>query len=228
MNKLKNVLWGIVLMVLGILIGGKSLGIIKANIFFDGWWTLFIIIPCFIGLLTKKEKTGDLIGLIIGIALLLASQDFIDFDMIWKLIIPIVFIIMGISLIFKSTLNGKAAQKIKEINAKNKEKGTYSAIFSGQEVKFDGEEFKGANLTAVFGGVECDLRNAIITSDQVINANAIFGGIDIFAPSDVKIKIVSTSVFGGTDDERKNTVETENAKTIYINATCVFGGIEIK
>ena len=86
MKKFGNVLWGIVLIVIGLIIGGNALGITNINIFFDGWWTLFIIIPCFIGLFKDNEKTGNLIGLLIGVALLLACQDILDFGLILSLI----------------------------------------------------------------------------------------------------------------------------------------------
>ena len=56
MKKFGNVLWGVVLIVIGLIIGGNALGIININIFFDGWWTLFIIIPCFIGLFKDNEN----------------------------------------------------------------------------------------------------------------------------------------------------------------------------
>ena len=67
MKKFGNILWGIVLIILGLIIGANALGIADINIFFDGWWTLFIIIPCFIGLFKEREKTGNIIGLFIGI-----------------------------------------------------------------------------------------------------------------------------------------------------------------
>ena len=75
-------------------------GIININMFFDGWWTLFIIVPTFIGLFKEKEKTGNLIGLIIGIALLLGCQKVLDFDIIWKLVLPVILVVVGISIIF--------------------------------------------------------------------------------------------------------------------------------
>ena len=84
MKSFGNVLWGIVLIVVGLIIGGNALGITNINIFFDGWWTLFIIVPTFIGLFRENEKTGNLIGLLIGIALLLGCQNILDFDLIWK------------------------------------------------------------------------------------------------------------------------------------------------
>ena len=100
MKNFGNVLWGIALIVLGLIIGGNALGITNINIFFDGWWTLFIISPCFIGLFKEREKTGNIIGLLIGVALLLCCLDILDFDLIWKLALPAILIIIGLSCIF--------------------------------------------------------------------------------------------------------------------------------
>ncbi len=90
------------------------------------------------------------------------------------------------------------------------------------------KNLNGADLTAVFGGVNCDLRKAIINQDQVINCSSIFGGIDILVPENVKVKVKSSSIFGGVSDHRKNRTESQDVKVIYINATCIFGGVEIK
>lgn len=227
MKKIGNILWGIVLIIIGIIIGGNALGITNIDIFFDGWWTLFIIIPCFIGLIKDNDKTGSIIGLIVGIALLLGCQNILDFDLVWKLAFPAILVILGVSIIFKDTIGGKINQEIKNLNEKINDENKYCATFAGQNVKFDEEEFTGADLTAVFGGVKCDLRRAIINSDVVINASSTFGGIEIFVPSDVKIKIKSVPIFGGVEN-KANTKVDENSHTIYINSTAVFGGVEIK
>ena len=227
MKKFGNVLWGIVLIGIGLIIGGNALGITNINIFFDGWWTMFIIIPCFIGLFKDNEKTGNLIGLLIGVALLLACQDILDFNLIWKLAFPAILVAVGISIIFKDVIGGKVNDEIKKLNEKRSGENSYCATFAGQDVNFDNQKFTGADLTAVFGGIECDLRNAIIDSDVVINASSTFGGIDIYVPSNVKIKIKSTPIFGGVSN-KANTKVDENSHTIYINSTTVFGGVEIK
>ena len=112
MNNMKNILWGVVLVLLGVLVGTNSLGITNIDIFFDGWWSLFIIIPCFIGLFKEREKTGSIIGLIIGIVLLLCCQDILNFDTIWKLALPTILIIIGISFIFKDVFNSKLNEDI--------------------------------------------------------------------------------------------------------------------
>ncbi len=227
MRKIGNVLWGIVLIVIGLIIGGNSLGITDIDIFFDGWWTLFIIIPCFIGLFKEREKTGNIIGLIIGVALLLSCQNLLNFELVWKLALPVILVVIGLSLVFKDVFNAKINEEIKKYNESKTKENEYCATFSGQNVDFNGTEFKGTDLTAVFGGVKCDLRKAIIVTDTVINASSIFGGIDIFVPDNVKIKIKSSSLFGGVS-EKKNHIENKEGHTIYVNATCLFGGVEIK
>ncbi len=225
MNKIGNLLWGLVFIIVGVIFGLNALNITNINIFFDGWWTLFIIVPCFIGLFKDEDKSGNLIGLIIGLCLLLGCVDIVEFTLIWKLMVPVILVMIGLSFIFKDILNSKIKKEIKKLN--KTEKKEYCSCFSGQTIDFNGEKFMGCSISAIFGGVKCDLKNAIIKDDVVINANSIFGGITIYVPEDVNIKISSTAVFGGVSDERKN--KTKDAKyTIYINATTMFGGIEIK
>ena len=203
-------------------------GITNINIFFDGWWTLFIIVPCFIGLFKEREKTGNIIGLAIGVILLLCCQDMIDFETVWKLLVPAILIIIGVSLIFKDAFGSKINEEIKKLNESKTKDGGYCATFSGQNIKFDGEKFNGTDLNAVFGGIKCDLRNAIIENDVVINTSSIFGGTEIYIPENVKVKVKSTSIFGGVDEKKQNKIENTDVHTIYINATCLFGGVEIK
>ena len=226
MNNIKNILWGIILVIIGVIIGLNTIGITDIDIFFDGWWTLVIIVPCFIGLFTNKDKTGNIIGLLVGVILLLGMQNIIDFNLIWKLLLPSIIVIIGLSLIFKNTFNSKINNEIKKLNNKNTKDNEYCATFSGQRIDFPNEEFKGATLNSVFGSITCDLRGAKIKEDVVINASSVFGGIDIIVPDDVNIKIKSNSIFGGVNNKKKN--NEDKKYTIYVNASCLFGGVDIK
>jgi predicted membrane protein len=226
MNNIKNILWGIILVIIGVIIGLNTIGITDIDIFFDGWWTLVIIVPCFIGLFTNKDKTGNIIGLLVGVILLLGMQNIIDFNLIWKLLLPSIIVIIGLSLIFKNTFNSKINNEIKKLNNKNTKNNEYCATFLGQRIDFPNEEFKGATLNSVFGSITCDLREAKIKEDVVINASSVFGGIDIIVPDDVNIKIKSNSIFGGVNNKKKN--NEDKKYTIYVNASCLFGGVDIK
>ena len=225
MIKISNILWGLVFIVVGVIFGLNALNITDINIFFDGWWTLFIIVPCFIGLFKDEDKSSNLIGLVIGICLLLGCINIIEFALIWKLMVPAILVMIGLSFIFKDTLNSKIKKEIKKLN--KTETKEYCSCFSGQTIDFNNEEFKGCTISAIFGGAKCDLKNAIIKNDVVINATSIFGGITIYVPEGVNVKISATSIFGGVSDERKNKTKN-NEYTIYINTTSMFGGIEIK
>ena len=46
-------------------------------------------------------------------------------------------------------------------------------------------------------------------------------------PENVKVKVKSSSIFGGVSNKQKFNEKAETY-TIYINATCLFGGVEIK
>ena len=162
MKKFGNVLWGIVLIVIGLIIGGNALGITNINIFFDGWWTLFIIIPSFMGILSDHDKTGGIIGLCIGVFLLLCCQDVLEFNMLWKLVFPAIIILIGVKMIFGGFFDRKSAEAMKKVQESNGQVRQGTAVFSGENLDFSGEEFHGAELNAVFGGVKCDLRNAVI------------------------------------------------------------------
>ncbi|MBQ9072049.1 MAG: hypothetical protein IJY25_02715 [Bacilli bacterium] len=225
MKKTRNVLWGLVFIVIGLVFGLNALDITHINIFFDGWWTLIIIIPCFIDLFKGEGKTGNIIGILVGVVLLLCSQGILDFSLVFKLILPVILVIIGISFIFKDTINKKVRDEMKKLNKKNEDE--YCATFGGQKLDFSNEEFKGCNINAIFGGIDCDLKDSIVNEDVIINVSAIFGGVDIIVPKDVKVKVTSTPVFGGVSNERKNPKD-DKIKTIYVNAICIFGGVEIK
>lgn len=227
-NKISNVLWGLFFIVIGVIIAGNAFNLWTFNIFFDGWWTLFIIVPSLISIFQNGFRTSSLIMLTIGILLLLSSQDILTFEEFGKLIVPVIFVFIGLNMIFKNFFHIGENSNSRSSNVKY-QGGTseYSAIFSGTREQIVGEKFLGTTLNAIFGGVELDLRNAIIDEDIVINATAIFGGIDIFVPSNVKVKVSNVPIFGGVDNKAPTFVDA-NAPTIFVNSTCMFGGIDIK
>lgn len=224
-DNLNRILWGIVLVLLGIIWGINALDIAQINIFFDGWWTLFIIVPCVIDLFDtgKDNKIGDLIGVVIGVILLLACRDVLSFDVVWKLVFPVIIVILGLSMIFGSAVKSKVRKKIEE-----KADGTLESItatFGEQNVNKSGESFSGANLDSVFGSIILDLTKAKLKEETVIKASAVFGGITIFVPNNCVVKVKSTPIFGGVTNRCKN---EDEKKIIYVDAFCMFGGIDIK
>jgi len=217
---------GFLLIFIGLILGLNAFGITNINLFFSGWWTLFIIIPSLVGLINDKEKTSSLIFLIIGVWLFLAERDLIEYELLIKLLLPVILISIGLLLVFKDVLsiNGK---EIKKINANNKESNNYIAVFGSQDLKFEDDKVENLDLKSLFGGIKLDLRDAKIEKDIVINTLSVFGGIDIYVPDDVKVKVSSTPFFGGVEVKRKKQ-SSKKEITIYLNSVCIFGGVDVK
>ncbi len=227
MKRAKAILWGIVLVLLGVALGINALDIFHLNIFFDGWWTLIIIIPCLIGLFTDKDKTGNLIGILIGAFLLLSAQKIISFDLVLKLLFPIIIVLIGCKLIFSSIKGGKSSKVMRDVVENGGTVHSVTATFSGENIIYHGEEFYSAELNAIFGRVTYDLRNAYIPKDCVIKASAVFGGVNILLPENVNVKTNTTSIFGKVSDKARAN-SRGNSVTVYVEGTCLFGGVDIK
>lgn len=225
MKNLSRVLWGIVLIFIGVIWGLNRTGVADINIFFDGWWTLFIIVPSAISFFEKgNNKISSLIFLIIGVLLLLAAQGLFEFEILWEILLPAIVVLIGLSLIFGNKVDFNVKEKTKCLDSKDTE--NIFAAFGEQDVNKAGENFEKANLNAIFGAVKLDLREAKLEKETVIGAWAIFGGIEILVPKDCIVKVKGTPIFGGISNERKNNEDAK--KTIYIEGYAVFGGIEIK
>lgn len=229
MKDLSRILWGIVLVLLGIIWGLNATGVTNIDIFFDGWWTLFIIVPSAISLVNPKNngKVSSVICLVIGIFLLLGSLDVFDFDILWEILLPVIVVIIGLFLIFGNKAKTTFKEKIDNTDFSNVE--VITATFGEQNINKAGEKFEKANLDAVFGSIKLDLRDADLKNETFIKASAIFAGITILVPKDIEVKIKSTPIFGGVTNECLDEKTNKNAKkTIYVDGFALFGGIEIK
>lgn len=224
MRDIKKIVIGAVILAAGVLFALNALNVTDIDIFFPGWWTLFIIIPSGIGLITDKDKTGSAIGLAVGVVLLLWQLDVVNLSLVWELIVVAILVAVGIKLIVGGTKKSNSNDGVSVNISVDAPSGC--AIFGGKEMNFDGQVFEGTELTAVFGGVDCDLSGAIIKKDCKIKATAIFGGVDIILPKGVNVSVSSTSIFGGTDDAYVR--EPASEVTVYIETVSVFGGVDIK
>ena len=227
MNKARRVLWGIVLVALGVLFGLDVLEVIDLKTMFEGWWTLFILVPSFVGLITDREKIWSVAGLFTGTVLLLACQDIIEDKAVLKLVIPFIIILLGFRLIFKDSFNKGVKDAKKKLETSGEPVKEYGATFSGQDIKYTGDIFKSAKVNAIFGGVNFDLTDAVIADGAVLEVCSVFGGVDIILPPDVNVKFSTSSIFGGVSDKRV-AKPVNGAVTLYITGSCIFGGADVK
>ena len=232
-----SIIWGIILVAAGIIFALNALEITNIDIFFKGWWTLFIIIPCTVNFITSRDRDnifGNLFGIAIGVFLLLCARDILDYSMIWKLLLPTCVVIFGFRMLIKGIFGRKDREDDDDDNDNetddddNDNKAdfdTANAIFSSHRVNYDGMVFHSAELNVIFGGAQLDLRKAIIEGDCKVRANCIFGGVTILVPENVNVKISDSSVFGGSSNK---TTYHNGAHTIYVKCNSIFGGVSVK
>ncbi len=102
------------------------------------------------------------------------------------------------------------------------------ALFSGADIHCNSQDFKGADLMAVFGGLDVDLRDVTVFDRPAkIDVFTAFGGIDIIVPEDHTVKIKGLPLFGGWSNKANKSIASEEAD-IIISAFVIFGGMDVK
>lgn len=223
MKKMFGIVLGALLVACGVLYLLSTLGIADISVSLDGWWTLFIILPCLNGLVTDQDKIGSLIGLSVGVLLLLAARGIFEYNMVWKVIVPIILVLLGIKLMVRSVSPSRKASA-KAVD------GQIEAVaaFREENTDFGEESVSCARVGAVFGAATCNLTNADIQEGCRLEVNCLFGGAEIYLPKNVVIRNNTFSLFGGIEDERKELATDGEKVTLLLEGYCAFGGVSIQ
>ena len=215
MNKISRIILGIGIVTLGILMGLNVLGIVNYSNFFRGWWTLFIIIPSISYLITAKDKAASIIFFVIGILLFLACQNLIDFEIVWRLMLPILIIGVGLLFIFKFLKSDEETKK-----------NEVGVVFGKDSITVN-RKYNGGELNAVFGSLTYDLSSSGISKDIMIEATSLFGKVNIVLPKNVNVIVKNFTVFGKVKNDRKRD-KKDNTNTVFVSSKAIFGGVSIK
>lgn len=101
-------------------------------------------------------------------------------------------------------------------------------VFGGSGQRTTTAAFAGADLTALFGGVELDLREANIEDrPATINATAMFGGCEIAVPPAWNVRMDILPIFGGAEDERKRHERDHDEVDLVVTGFVAFGGVSV-
>ncbi|MEL7666644.1 MAG: hypothetical protein AAGU73_00370 [Actinomycetota bacterium] len=225
-SKVVAVVLGVALVAVGIVLSGNALGWWSADLFFDGWWALFLIVPGLVSLLGQGPNVANVILLGVGALLLADAQRALGDVSAWSLIMPVVLVAVGATVLWK----GVATPKL-PLDAEGRPLppgNQVSAVFSGTTAAYTGLPFTGAVTLAIFGGVDLDLRGAIIEGDVVIDATSLFGGTDIIVSPGTTVELTSVGVFGGSDSNAEPPQPGATGPVVHVRSTAVFGGLDVK
>lgn len=187
------------------------------------WWPLILI---FLGIkLLIERKPFSLFSvllILLGILFIINSLKILPIGF-WDALFPLILILIGIWIIFARFPMGKSKVISDEHHI------NYSAIFSGIKQFVKSDDFRGGSITAYFGGAEVDLTNVKVISDTIeINLKATFGGIELRVPINWVLVVNGSPFFGALENKtHPYNFSGEDLKTVKVNYTISFGGIEI-
>ncbi len=104
-------------------------------------------------------------------------------------------------------------------------------IFGGINRKFVSQEFEGGRVAVVFAGADIDLRETNTQRPEiVINADAVFGGIDLKVPDTWHVDVRGSGVFGSYEDLTHHPTQTGAVPPprLIVKGGAVFGGVTVR
>jgi predicted membrane protein len=228
----KRVLLGFVLLFAGVALMLRFFDIIPFNIpyYFFSWKSLLVLLGI-VFIISERNKTTGFVLFTIGSVFLLADIMHKNFWEVVQFVIPLALIVAGLAILLR-----KQSFQRKEINlpegAEINDLINDVNIFGGGEKKVKSENFKGGQLTAIFGGSEIDLRASEMASGvNAIDILCIFGGASLKVPEGWHVKSEVTALFGGFSDERSKhsrELPSNPEKLLYLKGLVLFGGVEVK
>jgi predicted membrane protein len=238
---------GLVFVIAGSLFIAKQSGVLIPDWLFT-WQMLLIAFGLVMGVKHAFNGAGWLVPIIVGSVFMI--QEFYPEFGIRIYLWPVGIILFGLMLIFKPKRMhrfryGGRYRRRWEQHAKNWEQhadtenssSAYNAedrvdataVFGEVKKNIISKDFKGGEVTCVFGGAEINLTQSDINGRVVIESTQVFGGAKFIVPRHWKVQSEMSAVFGGVQDKRLIVDDSmiDHTKILVIEGTCVFGGIEI-
>lgn len=227
-NARSGVVGALVLIGIGVLLLLNQNGILR---FSDIWrlWPLALVAGGVVRLTQIGSSSRFMGGLMIVLGCILEASEFhlIPYR-VWDLW-PLGVIALGLLLLWQS-LNPEEEREArwKKFHFPLPLADNLS-IFGGGERHINTPDFTRADVLAIFGGHKLDLRKATIKgASAVIDATAIFGGIEIVVPEAWNVVVRGVGIFGGYGDESHLPNPSEQAPELIVQGVAIFGGVAIK
>jgi predicted membrane protein len=224
-----HAIFGALVILVGLIFLLNNLGIVDARFILRLWPVLFIFLGIW-KILRSRSSSGWVVGLLFvffGTILTLHRLDVVFFS--WHRWWPLILIVVGVGVLSKAwsgfhhgSFLGGAVN-----NNDNDQKMNVVAFMGGSKIRNISQNFQGGEITAIMGGVELDLREAVITGEVVIDILCFWGGIEIKIPKDWSLVNKSAPILGGLDDK---TVHPDNldGPRLIIKGFTIMGGAGIK
>ncbi len=185
-------------------------------------WQFFFIGFGLILFFAARNKVAGLIFICIGL--------FNLYPELW----PLIFVLIGAYIIIKRRNDHYLYKRHYAGFGKGEDYENYIddvSVFGGGTKVHNISNFKGGQVTSIFGGSEINLQNcSLADGDNLLEISSIFGGSSLIVPKNWDISIDVVPIFGGFGDKRIRdpNIEYLPGKRLIIKGSVIFGGGELK
>jgi len=227
--------FGFILLMIGLVMILERSGILSWEVydFLLSWKMLLIAIGAFVFI--NGNRGAGIIVMGVG-AFFMIPDIFEDYEQIKRFFWPALLLLAGISFMFGT--RHKKFHKMQQMKFDNTSGHEVSndffdelVIFGAKEISMSTKNLMGGRMTAIFGGIEIDLRQSEISPEGCsIDVTTMFGGNTLKVPNDWTILNRVTTIFGGYSDLRVKdpSYQPNPSKTIVLTGVCIFGGTEVR
>lgn len=216
---------GLLIIGFGLLLTADNLHLIDADRVLQYWPLAFVALG-----LAKFAQSSATSGRLVGAGLVIFGLA-VTFDDMWYIEIdvatlwPLALVAVGSFIVYRAIWGGGPAAG-DGASASVDQSISEFAFWSGKVRKNASPAFRRADLTAIMGGVEIDLRGASTGGGEaVIDVFVWWGGIDITVPPDWAVSNQVMVIMGGADDSSTGTQDARNR--LIVRGFCIMGGVDI-
>lgn len=191
------------------------------------WWPVVLVILGLAQILNRHgnaRRGGPIVLVLVGTVLLVNRLDLVDVSI--GDLIPLGIALLGAKLIWEAL--GRGGRGAALANGDPDSMVHAFAMMAGLRHQSISPTFRGGDANAIMGGVELDLRDAKIVSGEmpVIDAFAMWGGVEITVPANWKIVGNVLPLMGSFEDNTRH--NGEPGPTMTVRGTVIMGSIEVK
>ena len=221
-----RIFWGFVLILVGVLFLLDRMGRLDFGELIGRWWPLILVAAGLWHLVANRFRdfVSGLFLIVIGGLFQFAKLEILGRSA-WHYIWPALIIIVGL-WVLAGAFRRPSGPKIP--TSKEDTLDAF-AIFAGLERRVESQNFRGGKATALLGGIDLDFSQVRLAEGKAsLELTAILGGIDVRIPRNIRVEVAGSPVLGAIEDKHLYTPGAGGDQTLYIRATAILGGIEIK
>lgn len=208
---------GILILAFGVLALLDAFNIIELWGYASVWWPLAIIVAGILVLINNyREYLTAIVLVALGGILQLNRLDVIEVN-VWQLFWPLVIIAIGFSI-----LTRRGSRKLYVQDADN-----ITAFFGGSDTINKSKNYEGGKVSAIFGGVTLDLRDATIKKEATLEVFTLCGGVEVKVPRDWQVRQQAFPILGGVET-KSHTTDNTDGPVLIITGTVALGGVEVR